>query len=686
MIYQSEGSECGLACLAMLLNYFGKQTNLTTLRRTMAVSTKGATLEHLKGMADDVGLSTRALRVRLGDLKELQTPCILHWNMDHFVVLARAHRKGLTILDPAAGRREITMPDADRRFTGVALEASPAMSFRTGTDRHRLRLRDFIIGKAGLTTPWIQMLLLSIALQIFGLLSPFYLQVVIDDVAINNDVDLLLLLAISFAGLVCFSSLTAGLRSWVSIGLSSTLNYAWSGALFRHLIRLPYAYFEKRQLGDIQSRFKSIQAIQNLLAHQTMQILVDGMMAISTLFVMLAYSSALAVVVVISVLLHTIMRVSLMPAQRSASLDRLTKNARADTFFLESMRGIVAIRNFGRELQRENVYRDRVADDINASINEARVSVCIDVASQLNFGLQNVLVIWFGAHAVIGGNMSVGMLIAFMAYKLQFASRGRALIDQLSQLRLLRLHLERISDIADTATEGNRHCNGHHVRCLRGALQVNNVWFRYGKNEAYVLTGQTFSIEPGEQVAITGPSGCGKSTLFKLMIGLDQPQKGSIDVDGQALARMDITAYRRQIGTVMQDDRLFAGSLLDNVTFFDPKPDLKHAEQCCEIVGIAHEISRMHMGFHTRVGDMGDALSGGQRQRLLLARALYHKPRILFLDEATSHLDADLECLAVSSLAKLKMTRVVIAHRAESIRQADRVISLERSIRQGSLS
>lgn len=680
MQYQTAAAECGLACLAMILNYHGKRVDLPALRQVWPISMKGMTFTQLVEVAGELGLSARPLRLDLGELKELRTPCILHWRLDHFVVLERANSRCAIIFDPACGRKKLATAEASRLFSGAALELAPSADFSRSPVRSELSLRRFFENSNGLGRALLQLFGLSCALQTFALVTPFYTQMVIDDIVLSGDVDLLLLAAMAFAAVAGFSAITSGFRSWVIIYTSSILNFSWSSGLFDHLIQLPYDYFEKHHIGDIQSRFGSLNALRDLLTTQVVEAVIDGTMAVTTTIVMYLYSPKLTAVVLSSVALYAVIQSAMYGPLRAASLEAIVRTAVRDTFFLETVRGVLAIKNFGNESSRKIGYENRVADGISANVDVGRIRIWGEVSTAVIFGVQNVLLVWFAARGIIAGQFTVGMMVAFLAYKVHFVGRSAGLVDKVLQFRLARIHLDRLNDIVAADKE---QLSGPKLTAklspgqpLSGRIEARDIRYRYGPNEPYVIDGRSLSIGPGEHVAITGPSGCGKSTLLKLLVGLSTPDKGSILIDGTRLETLGLRCYRQQIGVVLQNDFLLGGTLLDNIAFFCASPDMDKAEECCRIAGIHDEIIAMPMGYYTLVGDMGDVLSGGQKQRIVLARALYRDPKILFLDEATSHLDSCHESHIVSEISALVITRVVIAHRQETIRHADRIIDL----------
>ncbi len=673
VIIASESAECGLASLAMIANALGYRCTLAELRQRFSLSLKGATLKQIIDMAAQIGLQSRALRLELEDIDQLKLPCILHWNLNHFVVLAEVTRSGVVVLDPAAGKRKLSFTELSKHFTGVALELTPGPDFKEKKAAPSVSWRQLTGRMSGLGRSLALLLGLSISLQVFTLIAPFFMQWTVDQVLVSADQQLLTVLGLGFGLSLLLQIGITLLRGWVVVVLSTQLSLQWIGNVFAHLLKLPLDFFEKRHLGDIVSRMSAVHTIQRTLTTSFVEALIDGLMAISTVILMLIYSRTLALITFVAVGLYLLLRLGTYRAMRDRSEQQMNAAAKQQTYLLESLRGMPSLRLAGVEPQRQATYSGLMVETTNHDVRLAQLGLGFTSANQLIFGIERVAVIWVGAMLAMSNVFSVGMLIAYLAYKDQFASRVSGLIDKLIEFRMLRLYGERLADIVLTAPE-NEPGNAIEQTPPDFSISVTGLSFRYGDGEPWVLKELSFNIHEGECVAIVGTSGCGKTTLMKLLLGLLRPADGTIHIGGVPLAQLGPANFRRHIGAVMQDDQLFAGSLIDNIAFGDETVDLARVEAAAKLAAVHDDIVRMPMGYHTLIGDMGTALSGGQKQRVILARALYRQPKILFLDEATSHLDVERERLVNDAVKSLALTRVIIAHRPETIASADRVL------------
>ncbi|WP_338847254.1 peptidase domain-containing ABC transporter [Massilia sp. W12] len=684
-VLQSESSECGLACLCMIADWHGFHSDLASMRNRFQVSQKGMHLQGLMQSAQRLGLHTRALKLDLADLRNLRLPCILHWEFNHFVILEGLSGDKVRIIDPAIGRRELKIEQFSHSFTGVALELWPAPEFRNGEEKQRVRLRDLVGQVHGMGSALIQVIMLALALEIFVLVNPLFLQWVIDHVVVSADYDLLAIMALGFAFLTLVQHLIGAARSWVLLFIGAQLNLQWRANVLSHLLRLPVHFFEKRHIGDLVSRTGAVDVMQRTLTSSFIEALLDGVMVLVIVAMMMLYSPLLSAVALGYMALYALLRWSSYHALRSANEEHIVHSARQNSHFLETLRGIKAIKLFQRQHERNNAWQGLLTNQINADLRGQKYMLMFRVANSALFGLAGIAIIWLGAKLVLAGNFSVGAFMAFHAYKVQFNGRTVSLIDKLFELHMLQLQGERLADIVLSKAEDEDQHSLPHAKTAEGGgapttspmIEVKNLRYRYSEQEPWVLDGLNASIRPGESLAITGPSGCGKSTFFNLLLGVLPATEGEILIDGKPLHKYGLSAFRQQVACVMQDDSLFAGSLAENICFFDPQPDLDWAQECARMASIHEDISAMPMGYNTLVGDMGTVLSGGQKQRVLLARALYRRPRVLFLDEATSHLDPAREQQVNAALKQLSITRISIAHRTETIQSADRILAMD---------
>jgi len=678
LIFQTEAAECGLTCLAMIAGYHGKDIDLPELRRRFSISLRGTTLAHIIRFADRLDLTARALRIELEDLPMLKTPCVLHWDMSHFVVLKGANRKYVVVHDPALGKRKLSYAEASHHFTGVALELTPTPAFTSHDESRRLKLRDLTGRIVGLKRALGQIFALAAGLEIFAVISPLFLQLTIDKVVATSDRDLLVTLGIGFMLLIALQAVLGGIRSWTTLYFGTTLKLQWYANIFSHLVRLPVSFFEKRYFGDIMSRFESAEAIQRTLTNNFIEALLDGIISIFVLAVMFFYSLKLALVVVVSVLLYALLRNIAYGPLRGSMEDQIIRMAKQQSFFIETLRGIRTIKTFGREDNRKTKWMNLLVDTTNAQVATEKLNIMFHSANVLIFGLQTVTIVWLGAMLVLYGTFTVGMLFAFVTYQELFKSRITALVDRLFEFRMLSLQAQRLADVVFEKPEPNL-VDAPPADPADSFIEVKSLFFRYSDIDSWLLEDVNLRIEPGECVALVGPSGAGKSTLLKLMAGLLIPQAGDVIISGHSVCTSRAAVLGR-VGFVLQDDSLFNGTISENISFAADVPDMERVEECARLACLDDDIRAMPMGYNTLIGDMGAALSGGQQQRLLLARALYPEPSILILDEATSHLDVPTEQRIAAMLTELKMTRVFAAHRPDTIAIANRVIFLNRAV------
>ena len=690
-VLQTEATECGIACLVMIARYHGHDIDLNSLRKTASVSLKGANLKQVMATAATLHLSSRPLRVELDQLDKVQTPAILHWDLNHFVVLKKIANGKVHFIDPGRGLRVMALEKVSDHFSGVVLELTPAADFNLLENRLRPHLRDLWSRLVGMKRAVLQTLTLSVILQMVALAAPFYLQLVVDRAigleggpgggpeASSGDLNLLFALVLGFGGLVIIRAASEAIRGWAILVYGNQISFQMVGNIFRHLIRLPTGWFEKRHVGDIISRIGSARPIQEALTESVVAIVLDGFMAVFTLAIMFIYAPLLAWVVLVLTALLVFATLLIYPSLRRTEEETIVTKAIENTHVIESIRAATTVKLFGREAAREAAWRNLFVDTINASTNHGKYLVLQRFFETLLMGGQIVITVYLGAKLIIEGPslFSVGMLFAFLGYQQHFTESVKKLLSEGIKVSLLSLHLDRLADIVYEKTEV-LDTPKEALISMDGAISVKNVSFRYSDNDPWVLKDLNLEIPAGKMITITGLSGGGKTTLMKLLLGLYEPNEGTIEVDGKPLSDIGMVNWRAQIGVVMQDDQLLSGTIADNISFFDPQIDMQKVYRAAIAAQIHDEIAAIPMHYLSMVGDMGSVLSGGQKQRVLLARALYHDPKILFLDEGTANLDAETEEKIADILSKMEISRVIIAHRRQLIKRADSVFTLER--------
>lgn len=679
-IAQNEASECGLACLAMVASYHGYKTDLLALRQRYGTSLKGATLKNLMEVAERLGFSARPLRGDIDDLIHLSLPSILHWNLNHFVVLTKITKSfggvRFHIHDPARGALVLTRDEFSRHFTGVTLDLLKSESFRPKIEQSKLQISQLWSSMSGFWSTIWQVVMLSVVLQLAALATPFFLQISIDTVFPSFDRDLLLMLALGFGGLAIINFLAGWLRSLVLVTLNNALSYQVTVNLFRHLMRLPLPWFEKRHVGDIVSRFGSTLPITQLLSQGMIAAFIDGVMALLTLTLMFVYSPLLGTVALGALLLYAGLRGGFLQALRFRNIDAITTAANENTLFIESIRGISAIKSFGQEGNRQRIWQKAKADAVNAQIKLGRLSAGFDAAAQLTLAVERVLFVYLAISLALDAQMSIGMLFAFQAYKQQFLDAGIRLIEQAMNFSIIKVHLSRISDIALSKQKNEGLESPAATPEFGTGLELRNVRFRYSHADPEVLKGVNLSIKPGEIIGMAGPSGGGKTTLIKIIKGLVEPTTGQVLLNGRSLNSYEPTKLSELVGYVAQDDSLYAGTIAENISFFDPYADLDDIHAAAKLARVHDDIMAMPMQYESLVGDMGSTLSGGQKQRVCIARAIYRKPSLLILDEGTANIDPMMEHALMKSLTELNIAILICSHQPSAISHAQRLVAL----------
>src|SRR5262245_25788260 len=525
VIAASEAAECGLACMAMVSRYHGHDIDLNGLRQRFALSLAGVSLKGLMGIADQLGFTTRALKVELSALRQVHLPALLHWDLNHFVVLKSIGSRNAVIHDPASGARTLKLDELSKHFTGVVLELEPAESFQPLQAHTPMRLSRLWSKLSGWWTAVAGVLALSTALQLAAFIAPLQMQLVVDQAIAQTDHALLAVIVLGFAALVLIQGAIEALRDWALPVFGHLLSFQITGNLFRHVLRLPSDFFEKRHVGDIISRLGSVKPIQEAITKGVVSSVIDGVMASIAGAILFFYSTTLALIVFAAVLIHLAFSLALQALMNQRMEQSIIAQAEEQTHLIETVRAATTIKLLGREVVREGAWRNLHVRTTNVGISLGRLEINQTLLQNALTGLQTVLVIYLAGQLILSGQgFSVGMLFSFLSFRQTFTDRSLALVKQLVEFRYLRLHLDRLGDIVCTPAEVNTDAAG--LLEVSGHIRLRGVSFRYGPTDPAVLENVNLDIAPGDYIAIQGTSGSGKTTLLKLLLGLAQPTTG----------------------------------------------------------------------------------------------------------------------------------------------------------------
>jgi ABC-type bacteriocin/lantibiotic exporter with double-glycine peptidase domain len=677
VILQLTPTDCGAACLAMALELYGKHLPIEDVRAAVGAGKAGVSARRILEGARQLGLRGRGVKVEPASLSYLPQGSILHWEMNHFVVLESVQRDGIRIHDPAVGARRIARADVERMFTGVALVLEPSAQFVAEDRRPKTRMaryRRWILGVPGY---WPRVLLASLFLQLIALAMPGVMGATVDKIVPRQDYHLLSLLAAGMLMVVSFHFLAGFLRSHLLLHLRTYLDLGMTLEFLEHLLDLPYAFFQQRSTGDILMRLSSGAQIRDLLTSGAMTAVLDGTMVI-LYFLLLVLAAPLLGAIALGVALVQVLlflRAGRLHAELMA--EQLVTQAKLSGFQVEMVAGMESVKSMGAEQRMATRWSELYVDVLNVSLDKGRLMANFGTLVGSVAFVGPVVIVLTGAKLVLDGELSLGTMLALSALASGFLTPVNALVNTAMQLQTLRSYMARIEDVLDTQSERKHEVAGR-GKTLEGRVELHDVSFRYEARGPLVLDGISLRVEPGQLVAVVGASGSGKSTLARLLAGLYQPLSGRVSYDGVDLLHWDPPDLRRQLGMVTQETRLFAATVRDNIAMLDPEVPLERVEMAARRACIHDDIVQAPMGYDTLLADGGSSLSGGQRQRLALARALIADPVIMVLDEATSALDTVTEQKLQASLSELRCTRVVIAHRLSTVVAADRIFVLER--------
>lgn len=677
---QIEAAECGLACLAMVCAHYGRDVGLNDLRNRFDVPRAGMSLQQLRELAESLALTSASVEAGIAELRPAGLPFIAHFKKGHFVVVIKINNNTVTILDPAEGERNLDTERFNQVYTGVGLRLTPSPLFRRKFAVPKLELIAFLKSLPGVNNALLKLFIFSLALECIALLSPYYMQITVDHVMITADIDLLNILAMAFVFLLLCQGVCTAARGWAVSLLTQSVGYQVFSHVNKQLFKLPIEFFMKRQLGDLTSRFDSLSQVTQSLTRSTIEILLDGMVCVGSLVMMFVYSPQLASIAMITVLLTIVCKAVVFTSSIRIVGEKVNLESRRTSHLIESLRVLHAVKMARVEDIRCSAWSLKTQKIFGKALSLDRINLASSTVMVMGSGLAHCSVVWLGANLILNGQMSLGMLLAFLAFQANFTGRAGGFFDKSLSLKSLKSHFGRVGDILFAEIEPYAISGTVQLPDTAVALSATNLGVRYSSNEAFILRGFSISVEAGKMVCITGPSGSGKTTLLGALSGLLSSAEGVVHVGDIAVNGVNRSALREHISIVLQYDDLLEGTIEENIAFQKDPIDRDWVVKCAQLAAVHEDIVRHPRGYRTLLGERGNGLSGGQRQRVLIARALYQKPKLLFLDEATSNLDIATERLLLQNLRQSGITVVMTAHRPDAMAMCDKVFSLHEKI------
>jgi ATP-binding cassette, subfamily B, bacterial len=680
VMLQMNSVECGAACLAMMLNYYGRKTTISECREICQPGRDGLSALMIARAARHFGLRVKAYSTEPENFKYLPLPAIVHWQFQHFLIVEQWAPEKIEVVDPSGGRRALSGQEFNDGFTGVVLTMEPGTQFerRRRPVKHSWRSYiHYVLTMPGLYVMLAQVLGASLLVQLLGLVFPLFTKILIDDILPHRMTGILTMVGLGLGVIILSQAVIAYLRSILLIYLQARLDTRLMLGFFEHTLSLPFRFFQQRNSGDLLMRLSSNATIREVLTSQSISVILDGAFVIGYLAILLHQEITYGIIVLvlgfiqIAVLLGTTRKI-----HRLNEMD-LAAQAESQSYLVEALTGLATLKANGAEVRALEHWSDLFFKQLNVSIKRSHLSAVISAGLGTLRAFSPVILLWVGAHFVLNGSMSLGMMLALNALATSFLSPLASLVSTGQQLQTVAAHLDRITDVIEAAPEQNPE-SVQFAPTLKGGIVVKGVSFHYDAEAPPVLQNISFTVRPGQKVALVGPTGSGKSTLALLLLGFYTPTAGHILYDGIPLHDLEYRSLRSQFGVVLQEPFLFSGSIRQNIAFHNPGLSLEEIVEATKVAAIDAEIAQMPMGLETVLAEGGIGLSGGQRQRLAIARAIVHQPKILLLDEATSHLDTRTEQQVECNLNGLACTRVVIAHRLSTICDADHILVLDR--------
>ncbi len=676
ILMQMQSAQCGATCLAMTLSYLGRDTTSDEVAKYAGGGALGTNAQKLVEAAEHFGAQARVVRLEMESLADLPRGSILHWGFDHFVVLDRVTTKGIRINDPSGGRRNVSLREVDRTFTGVAITIYPTDTLE------RLRASNgstmTIVWQMLRDSPYVwRIFTISMALRVLGLGLPFITGAIIDRVVPMRDYSLLVLMTLGFALATLLNLFGTHIRGYTLLRMRIDLDARLAMGLMDALVSHPYQYFLDRSRGDLMLRVNGLSAIRTFLTSGGVSVVLDGLFVVVYLVLLLLASPTIAVVALgmsfiqLGIYQFTRKRIA------GFSKEALARSARTQSYLYEFLNGIRTYKASGIDRTAVQKWSNLYVDELNTSITMENYNLVLGFVRGFASSMQPGILLALGAYVVLEGDLSVGSMLAVNTIATSFFGPLQALIGVATQVQQLEGHVDRINDVISDKDLEDHEGGGTIPGGLTGAVEFDNITFRYGPHIEAGCKNVSFKIEPGNSLALVGMSGSGKSTIVSLALRLFDPQDGIIRFDGRDADQLNILWLRKQIGYVPQKADIFSGSIFQNISMLNPQASREQVIEAARQACIHDEIQQKPMGYDTDVGDGGNTFSGGQRQRIAIARALVKKPQLLILDEATNELDALTERAVMRNLRKLNCTRILIAHRLTTITDCDEIMVMK---------
>lgn len=679
-VEQQSSPDCGVACLVMISRYWGKQISVNRLRDIANVDRNGTSLKGLSGAAENIGFSTRPVKATLDRLAKQSLPAIVHWEGKHYIVVYQITPKQVIVGDPEIGQKTLSHKAFKQGWTGYALLLQPTAQFGANQE-DKVSFWEFFELLKPHRLVLAEVLVASIFIQIFGLITPIFTQLILDRVLVQRSE--LTLMTLGF-GLLIFSLFRVammGLRQYLLDHTASRLDTALIVGFIHHTLRLPLSFFESRYVGDIVYRVQENRKIQRFLSGEALSILLDLLTVFIYVGVMFWYNWSMALLSLIIVPPFFLVALIATPFVQRISREIFSAFNHESSYLIEMLTGVRTIKSVAVE-QTVRWYWEGLFDRaIQANFSGQVISNRLQIFSNTIEAVVTTVLLWYGAYLVIHGQLTIGQLVAFNMLLGTIIRPFQRLTVLWNQLQEVLISVERINDVLEAEPEEDlQHTHRQTLPLLIGDIHFESVTFRYHPDsDTNILENLSFHIKPGQMAALVGRSGSGKTTISKLVLGLYSPTSGRVLIDGQDIMSISLASLRQQVGVVDQDTFLFGSTIRENISLGHSETSLDEVMKAAQLAGADEFIKKLPMGYETQIGEGGGLLSGGQRQRIAIARALLGNPRLLILDEATSHLDTESERIIQNNLiqALRGRTSLIIAHRLSTIRHADVIFVLD---------